>query len=88
MEFIVNKYGHLVTDCETVINGQLTPIQGIVRKIAGNDLWLYEIMLVNTYAVIAARRLYPSPDLAKQQLIRSIDIGYTKEPNGLYELVD
>ena len=88
MEFTVNKRGQSVIECETLINDQLTPIQGIVRKIASDDLWLYEIVIIETGAIIAARQLYASIDLAKQQLIRAIDIGYIKHPNEPYELVD
>lgn len=88
MEFTVNKRSQLQVECETLINDQLTPIRGIVRKIASDDLWLYEIVIIETGAIIAARQLYSSLDLAKQQLIRAIDIGYIKHPNELYELVD
>lgn len=88
MEFTLNKRGQLVVECETVINDQLTPIRGIVRKIAGDNLWLYEIVIIETGAIIAARQLYSSPDLAKQQLIRAIDTGYTKQLNEPFELTD
>ena len=88
MEFVVNKRGQLVVECKTLINDQLTPIQGIVRKIAGDNLWLHEIVIIETGAIIAARQLYSSIDIAKQQLIRAIETGYIKNLDVPYELVD
>lgn len=86
MEFTLNKRGQLVVECETLINNQPTPIRGIVRKIAGDNLWLHEIVIIETSAIIAARQLYSSIELAKQQLIQAINIGYIKKPNEPFEL--
>ena len=59
-----------------------------MRKFAGDNLWLYEIVIIDTGAIDAARQLYSSPDLAKQQLIRAIDTGYIKQPDEPFELIN